>query len=191
MLTLLRKKAKPIVYTCANLSMAKFVKCLVAAQYELVGGNTAWDIIFNEYLTLSGDESIGQLLSLLKSIAIVSNRLQLIEIIVQQMAIKPIPELAEQLRVMGFRFQYSDNLERDLELTINQAKGYLLKLQQDQKELEDLRKSEGGPATEQDYEMQYSALEQFKGVSIDPDTYTVARYCADVKRMKIQYQPQN
>lgn len=191
MLTLLRKKAKPIVYTCASLPMAKFVKCLVAAQYDLVGGVNAWDIIFNEYLTLSGDESISQLLSLLKSIAIVSNRLQLIEIIVNQMAVKPIPELAEQLRNMGFRFQYTENLERDLQLTINQAKGYLLKLQQDQKELEDLRKSEGGPATEQDYEMQYSAIEQFKGVSVDPETYTVSRYCADIRRMKIQYQPQN
>lgn len=171
--------------------MAKFVKCLVSAQYDLVGGVNAWDTIFNEYLTLSGDESISQLLSLLKSIAIVSNRLQLIEIIVNQMVIKPIPELAEQLRSMGFRFQYTENLERDLQLTINQAKGYLLKLQQDQKELEDLRKSEGGPATEQDYEMQYSAIEQFKSVSVDPETYTVSRYCADIRRMKIQYQPQN
>ena len=189
MLTLLRKKAKPIIYTCANLPMAKFVKCLVASRYDLVGGEKQWEIIFNEYLILSGDESIGQLLSLLKSIAILSNRLQLIEIIVNQMAIKPIPELAEQLRNMGFRFQYTDNLERDLQLTINQAKGYLLKLQQDQKELEDLRKSDGGPVTEQDYELQYSAIEQFKGVPIDPETYTVARYCADVKRMKLQYQP--
>lgn len=168
--------------------MAKFVKCLVAGQYELIGGEQAWEAIFNEYLTLSGDESISQLLSLLKSIAILTNRLQLIEIIVQQMAIKPVRELADQLRNMGFRFQYDTDLENDLKKTVNQAKQYLLKLQQDQKELEDLRKSDGKAATEQDYEMQYSAIEQFKGVAIDPEVYTVARYVADVNRMKLQSQ---
>lgn len=191
MLTLFRKKTTPkqLIYTCQTLCMAKFVKCLVKAEYELVGGEKSWEVIFNEYLTLSGDESISQLLSLLKSIAILSNRIQLIEIIVQQMAIKPIPELAQQLRNMGFRFQYTDDLENDLKKTVNQAKQYLLKLQQDQKELEDLRKSDGKAATEQDYEMQYSAIEQFKGVPIDPETYMVARYAADVSRMKQQYQP--
>lgn len=168
--------------------MAKFVKCLVRQSYDLVGGEYAWETIFNEYLALSGDDSITQLLSLLKSIAILTNRLALIEIIVNQMAVKPIPELAEQLRKLGFRFQYGDNLEADLKATVNQARTLLLKLQQDQKELEDLRKSDGKAATEQDYEMQYSAIEQFKGVSIDPEIYTVARYVADIKRMKLQYQ---
>lgn len=171
--------------------MAKFVKCLVKAEYELVGGEQAWETIFNEYLTLSGDESVSQLLSLLKSIAILSNRIQLIEIIVNQLAIKPIPQLIEQLQAMGFRFQYADDLENDLKKTVNQAKQYLLKLQQDQKELEDLRKSDGKAATEQDYEMQYSAIEQFKGVPIDPNTYTVARYVADINRMKLQAQQLN
>lgn len=189
MLTLFRKKASSIQYTCSTLCMAKFVKCLVHSSYELVGGEQSWETIFNEYLNLSGDESISQLLALLKSIAILTNRIQLIEIIVNQLAIKPIPELADQLRKMGFRFQYGDDLENDLVKTINQAKGYLLKLQQDQKELEDLRKSDGKAATEQDYEMQYSAIEQFKGVTIDPETYTVARYVADVNRMKLTYKP--
>jgi len=189
MLTLLRKKAPiQIVYTCATLPMAKFVKCLVSHEYELVGGEKAWETIFNEYSVISGDDSVTQLLSLLKSIAILTNRIQLIEIIVNQMAIKPIPELAEQLRKLGFRFQYGENLEADLKATVNQARGLLLKLQQDHKELQDLRKSEGGSATEQDYEMQYSAIEQFKGVTIDPETYTVSRYAADIKRMKLQYQ---
>lgn len=191
MLTLLRKKAKPIVYTCASLPMAKFVKCLVSAQYELVGGEKAWKTIFNEYLTLSGDQSISQLLILLKSIAILSYRIELIEVLVNQMQITPNQDFADQLRKLGFRFQYSDNLEADLKATVNQARGLLLKLQQDQKELEDLRKKDGGVATEQDYEMQYSAIEQFKGVAIDPDTYTVARYTADIRRMKMQNQPQN
>lgn len=106
------------------------------------------------------------------------------------MATKPIPELAARLQKMGFRFQYTDNLERDIQSTINQARGELLKLQQDQKELEELRRGDGKAATEQDYEMQYSAIEQFKGCPIDPDKYTVARYAADIRRMKMQ-QPTN
>src|ERR1700688_560387 len=178
-----------VTYTSADLPIAKFVKCLVCQQFPLVGGEKAWETIFNEYLQLSGDESITQLLSLLKSIAILTNKIQLIDIIVNQMSIKPVPELAEQLRKMGFRFGYGDNLKSDLLSTVNQAKGWLLKLQQDQKELEDLRRSEGGAATEQDFEMQYSAIEEFKGVAINPETYTVARYCADVKRMKMRNKP--
>lgn len=190
MLTLIRKKTpiQPINYTCATLPMAKFVKCIVKSEYDVVGGEDAWNKIFDEYLTLSDDGSISQLLALLKSIAILTNKIQLVETIVNTMANKPIPELADQLRAMGFRFSYGENLQQDLQATINQAKSWLLKLQQDQKELEELRKSDGKAATEQDYEMQYSAIEQFKGVGIDPEKYTVGRYIADIKRMKLQSQ---
>lgn len=165
--------------------MAKFVKCLVCGDTSLVGGEQAWETIFQEYLTLSGDSSISQLLTLLKSIAVLTYRIELIEILVNEMAVRPIPDIAARLQKMGFRFPYTDNLERDLQGTVNQARTELLRLQQDQKELEDLRKTDGKAATEQDYEMQYSAIEQFKGVSIDPDTYMVARYAADMRRMKL------
>lgn len=189
MLTFTRKpKQQKITYTCANLPMAIFVQCLVNAKLDLVGGEQAWETISQEYSSLIDHEAASQYLTLLKSIAVLTYRIELIEILVNEMASRPIPDIAARLQKMGFRFPYTDNLERDLQATINQARTELLRLQQDQKELEDLRKTDGKAATEQDYEMQYSAIEQFKGVSIDPDTYMVARYAADIRRMKMAAQ---
>jgi hypothetical protein len=186
---------------CTEVVMTAFIAaivhhdltCLIKSgkplQAEL---ETAWDKIFNEYLTISGDSQIQQILALLKEIAIITNKLTLIEIIVNQMAIKHNPGLADQLRSLGFRFQYNDdeNLLRELELTITQSKAHLLTLQQNKAELEELRKNEGGAATEMDYEMQLSELSKFQGFQLDPDKLTVSAYCAILKRFKNFYKPQ-
>jgi hypothetical protein len=187
--------------TCNEVVLSAFIKAIVKQDYSglIKSGSpsenelsTAWDKVFNEYLTISGDTHISTLLALLKSIAILTNKITLIEMIVQQMAVKHNPGLAEQLRSLGFRFQYEDGpeLRRELEITITQSKSLLLLLQQDEAELKELRKDEGGAATEQDYQKQISAIEEFKGHSINEDVYTVARYVADIQRMKIRYQPQ-
>lgn len=194
-----QKLIKPALYTsCKEVSMTAFIKAIVKQDYSglIKSGlplktdiDKAWETVFNEYTSISGDNHVSTLLALLKDIAILTNKLQLIEIIVNEMAEKHMPGLAEQLRKLGFRFQYEDGpeLRRELEITIVQSKAMLLQLKQDQAELEELRKNDGGAATEQDYELQLSAIEEFKGVSINPDTYMVSRYCADIKRMKDRY----
>jgi hypothetical protein len=185
--------------TCNEVVLSAFIKAIVKQDYSglIKSGSpsenelsTAWDKVFNEYLTISGDTHISTLLALLKSIAILKSKIILVEIIVNEMAAQHNPCLAEHLRSYGFRFQYEDGpeLRRELEITITQSKALLLLLQQDEAELTELRKDEDSAATEQDYQSQLSALEEFKGHSINEDTYTVARYCADIKRMKLRYQ---
>jgi hypothetical protein len=198
-----RKQPNPIYYTsCSEVVFSAFVKAIVKQDFiGLVKSGIpvkaeltqAWDTIFNEYLILSGDTQIATLLSLLKDVAYISNTLQLIEIIVNQLSISHSPEMAAQLRGFGFRFQYDNgpNLQSELEMTITQSKQQLIYLKQAELELQDLRKVEGGAATEQDYEVQISAIEEFKGCAIDTDKYTVSRYCADIKRMKERYKPQS
>ena len=166
--------------------MTKFVDCIVNGNTHVVDD---WDAIFNEYLSISGDTHISTVLELMKSITMIENKLFLIQTCVDQLAIKHHEGLAEQLKALGFRFEYADgpDLMRELEITVTQSKGYLIQLNQDKAELEQLRKDEGGKATAQDYEKQYSAIEEFKGCSIDPNTYMVSRYAADVARMKERY----
>lgn len=184
-----KQQPKELINACSKCSMAKFVDCLVNGNTHVVDD---WEAIFNEYLTISGDTHISTVLELLKSIAMIENKLTLIQLCVDQLASKHHAGLAEQLKKLGFRFNYEDgpDLMRELEITVTQSKTMLIQLTQEKAELNELRKNEGGSATVQDYEMQYSAIEEFKGVVIDPETYTVSRYCADVKRMKDRYNPQ-
>lgn len=188
--------------SCYEVSMATFIDCIVDQKFTGLAKSgkpneaqlaDAWDKVFTEYLSISGDTQISGILALVKDIAILSNKLFLIETIVQQMENQHDFKLAEHLRSLGFRFQYEDGpeLKRELELTIIQSKALLLELEQNKSELESLRKDDSGAATRQDYQLQLSALEEFKGCSINEETYTVARYCADLKRLKERYKPQN
>ncbi|MDB5288525.1 MAG: hypothetical protein JWR05_3474 [Mucilaginibacter sp.] len=188
--------------SCYEVSMATFINAMVDHNFNGLtkSGNPnqaqladAWDKVFTEYLAISGDTQISTILALVKDIAILTNKLFLIETIVQQMENKHDFKLADHLRSLGFRFQYEDGpeLRRELELTIIQSKAILLELEQNKAELEELRKGDGEAATRQDYQLQLSALEEFKSCSIDEDKYTVARYCADIKRMKERYKPQS
>lgn len=200
MLALLKRKISPseCFDTCKDVNMSVFIQCIVKGDNSgLVKQGkpcteqltSAWEKLFNEYISLSGDTSVKKLLSLLKEIAILSNRLMLIEILVNQIANDHHPDLADQLKKMGFRFNYEngENLQRELELTVAQSKTQLIQLNQAKAELEEMRSTDNRKATEQDFEMQISAIEEFKGVAIDIDNYTVSRYCADVNRMKIRY----
>lgn len=166
--------------------MSIFTECIVNGKTELVDN---WDKIFNEYLSISGDTHISAILELMKSITMIENKLKLIQFCVDQLAEKHLTGLAELLKEMGFRFGYEDGpeLQGELELTVTQAKNMLIRLNQDKAELEELRKGEKGAATMQDYEKQYSAIEEFKGCVIDPEKYMVSRYTADVARMKERY----
>lgn len=168
--------------------MGKFVTCLINGNTGVVDD---WEAIFNEYLTLSGDTQISQVLELMKSIAMIENKLFLIQTCVDQLASKHNVGLAEQLSSFGFQFSYEDgeDLMKELELTITKSKGLLIQLNQEKAELQALKKDDK-PATAQDYEKQYSAISEFLGVYINPDNYSVSRYCADVSRMRERYQSQ-
>jgi hypothetical protein len=187
--------------SCYEVTMSAFIPAIVDHDYKGLtkAGNPnsqqlaeAWDKVFTEYLSISGDTQISTILALVKDIAILSNKLFLIETIVQQMENKHDFKLAEHLRSLGFRFQYEDgpDLKRELDITITQSKALLLELEQNKAELEELRKGDGEAATRQDYELQLSSLEEFKSCSINENIYTVARYVADVKRMKDRYKIQ-
>lgn len=187
MLALFKKPLpKELINTCSKCSMAKFVDCLVNGNTVIVDD---WDAIFNEYLSISGDTHISTILGLLKSIAMIENKLALIQMCVDQLATKHHAGLAEQLKKLGFRFNYEDgeDLHKELEMTVTQSKMMLIQLNQEKAELEALRANDSGSATAQDYEKQYSAISEFLGVMINPDIYMVSRYCADVSRMKERY----
>jgi hypothetical protein len=177
---------KEQINTCSKCSMTKFVDCLVNGNTHVVDD---WAAIFNEYLSISGDTHISTVLELTKSITVIENKLTLIQLCVDQLAEKHHEGLAQQLKNLGFRFSYEDgeNLHRELELTVTQSKSLLIQLNQEKAELETLRANETGKASVQDYEKQYSAIEEFKGCVIDPDTYMVSRYAADVSRMRDRY----
>lgn len=198
MLAIFKKKQQPapiqelpqreLINTCSKCSMEKFVDCIVNGNTHVVDD---WGAIFNEYLTISGDTHISSILELLKSITIAENKLWLIEVCVQQFAGHYHGYIADELKGMGFNFQYEEgeNLNSELNATITKSKQILIQLKQDKAELEELRAAQGEAATVQDYELQYSAIEEFKGTPIDPTIYKVSRYVADVQRMKERYKP--
>ena len=192
MLAFLKKtkveQPKELINTCAKCSMEKFVECLVNGNTHVVGD---WGAIFNEYLTLSSDTHIDAILHLMKSITMLENKLTLIQICIDMISSRHDEGLVENLKSFGFNFTYENGpqLRKELEMTVTQAKSLLIELNQDKKELEELRGDETKTATAQDYEIQYSAISEFLGVMVNPANYMVSRYCADIQRMKERYKP--
>lgn len=202
MLAIIKKKLqKSECYTtCSEVCMTAFIQAIVKQDLTgliKAGSPTpdqlqmAWETIFDEYLTLSGDTKIKQILSLQKDVVVLANKIKIIEFVVAQLRAGYHQRFADQLKSLGFRFQYNNgpDLGKELDITLVQTKALQVQLNQSLAEIEELKPKESEAATEMDYDIELTELSKFQGYTIDPDKITVTRYCAIVKRFKIQNAP--
>lgn len=183
--------------SCSELPLRKFVRCLVGGDVSFLRKNgwakkdvleEAWEKIFIEYLDLTKDPRQSQLLALMRDLTTLNTRAMLVYEICRQLSQKPHPALAEQLKRMGFRYDYDLNdpvkRKRATMATIAQARLLTYQAEQRKKDLEHLQKAGGKEMTEADYDELITELSKFQGYRLDPNKTTVSEFATIVKRYK-------
>lgn len=157
---------------CSEISLYEWIEFCVTG----VGDFDAESVI-DEYAEVSKDARLNQQLKLKVRIATLNNRLIMVEMCVQHIAIVDHPEVVDFLRnKLGFHDIKFDNLEKDLQRVINKAKSDLVKLKVAEGELDKLNKSDTKAAKREDYYSEIAILEKWAGFSINPKEYSLMQY---------------
>lgn len=182
--------------SCSEMPLYNFIKVIVTNELKWVSAygfhtreqlEKSWEAIFEEYMTLSKDTSQNYLLSLIKEITFLTYKLNIIQVIVDELAKGHDEKFVKLLQGLGFRFKFDpDNAEqyaKDLKLTVSQSKAMLIKIKDSEHKLSEMKK-ENKPVNEGEYDIFLSELSKFQGYRIDPKVFTVSEFVAVVNRFK-------
>jgi len=183
---------------CKDLPLYNFIQVLVNEDMDYLYSERGtwfnrngdlmplWETIYNEYLLLLGNKKNSFLLSLLKQITFLNNRIELIARICTALSGYYDTELCSLLKRMGFNFPFTpETLEKDIKKTLIGAKSIILKRNETQGELEALQADEdSGEVTEMDFYALVAQISKYMQISIDPKNTTVALFMAYVKQAK-------
>lgn len=127
----------------------------------------------------------------MKDIATLSNKITIIQAIVDQLSTHYHEGLVNNLKTLGFRFKFNPEdpkqYLKDLQMTVTQSKSLLLRLDQRKKDLETLRGQDDGKTT--DYESVLTELGKFQRYRLNTKETTVAEFVAILKRFKEANKP--
>lgn len=173
--------------TCSELLLRDFI--------PLVCGNNPkpdwWESFMSEYAELKGDTRSKSLLLLQKEINVIEEDLFLIEKIVNQINIYWDERLCDILRgdpfYYDFEYANDDNLQNELQLTINIARNKLAEKNELMHELDEMSdKEDNKPLTEMDFMVQIQSFANWQGFDIPIETTSVKKYLAIQKLFTLQ-----
>jgi len=170
---------------CSELPLYNFIKIVVYDRLESLYSEkkymflkeadleAVWQSIYEEYNSLSGNSKHNHIFSLVREIAVLSHRLQVIQSAIDFLSTDFDEKVCQLLRKMGFKFNYKpDTMARDLKLTVSTAKQLLIKKQDAEKELNDLNK-DSQKITEKEYNAQITRISKYMGFKINPKETSV------------------
>lgn len=169
-----------------NVNLTKDVKFLIKTgtvnPSELV---RLWTIICDEFRQLMEDIDSTHEFNLQKEIFVEDKFLILITAVVNQLRLTRNEDLISVLKNdFHFRLNYT-NLERDLDITVKQAKFRSIQLRQKENEYKSLTvKKEGKSFTEYDFYEQLDVISESRGYHLKIDDLTVLEYTAIYNRFK-------
>jgi hypothetical protein len=185
---------------CAELPLDNFIKIASSGDLKhlvVFGFPTkaqlvlAWDAILSEYLVLSNSPQQNFMLTCMKEITTLSNKIEIIQALVDHLALHYHEGMVINLKLLGFRFKYNpenkEQYHKDLQLTVTQSKSLLIRLEQKKKDLNLLRSKESG--SDADYDSVLTELSKFQGYRLNPKDVTVSEFLAILKRFKEANQP--
>lgn len=191
--------------SCHDLPLRRFIKVMVNGdnRHLRISGyvttpqlQKAWDKITEQYMELAGDKAQAAVLSIVKEVSQLKNKLFIIQSIVDEMAKYPSADLANMLRSMGFNYKFdATNPElylADLKRVVSTSKTMVMRIAEREKSLDSMKGDET-KVTEADYDRYIADLSKFQGYYIDPERSTVAQFIAVVNGYKkeIEIQKQN
>jgi len=186
--------------SCENLPLYNWIKLVVTNDVEWLYSEPKkpwhkskditpiWERIFEEYSDLSADKTADHVLSMVKGITVINNKLQVIQSAINLLAIaRPLSDYQPTIKMLndyGFRFKYSEEtLFNDLKLTASSAKTMVIQRQQLEKDYEN-HQSKQSKSTEKDYYNLIAQLSKFLGFPIDAKKTTVYSYISYVEQYK-------
>jgi len=175
----------PLVYKSVyELPLYNFIQISLTGDTEKWGVMPdIWNTITEQYAELSGDKSMGRAFVLTRQITYLKNRLNIIQLVVNQLSVTRNEELIKILQNdLGFRLKF-DDLQGDLVRVVSLAKPDFVKLKQAEAQYNDLKKDEKA-ATEADWDDELTHLGKFQAFKIDKKQTTVSEYLSIKKAFK-------
>lgn len=161
---------------------------LILKQADL---KSIWETIFNQYNDLTNNTQSTHILSLVKEITVLNNKIDIvnyaISCLLKAETTQGYEPLKEMLHSMGFRFSYSDEtLHNDCKVTLSSMKAVIMRKNEAIAEYEAIASDDTKKATEEDYIKLISQLSKFIGFHIDKYKVTVTEYISYINAFNSQ-----
>lgn len=189
--------------TCSELPLYNFIKIVVdddltwlyaedkSILTRNIDLNALWMDIFSEYTELSNNPQNKHVFALKKELAIINNKLTVIQTSVNYLSQFYDKRLCDMLVKMGFRYKFTpESLAEDLKLTVSSAKKLLIRRKEVQAEYDGLNKS-SGKATEDYFYGLIRDISRFNGFPIDPKKTNVTEFVKDINAFNLANTPKN
>lgn len=198
-----KNKIVPAVYyrKCSELPLSVFLKVMLTSDvtHLTISGKPtieeleeAYQIIHEEYLTLSDSLEYQQMIGLIKEIAINENKYNMIIMAVRVLRVVYDEEIASEIKSYGYNLSQKDVsdpiYQKQLDVIISKSKFINLSLQKANEDLQKLNKKGGETEDEKPdehtYDILLADLSKYQGYYLDPDKITVTHFLSVMKRYK-------
>lgn len=186
-----------ITLTASTCSIKIFMLCLFEGKHNLVGGSNAWDLLYTDYIDLSGAADTKEC-TLLRNIHNKHSRIFFINYLIQlqldwhrEFGV-PFPEAFKDFKRFGHRLIWNDDwefFEKQLKRIEAKEKKNVAELDGLKKELERLRKhgmkaADVKPSDRRDFIKLIQAVEESRGFALNKEETTVEEFAIMVKSRK-------
>lgn len=193
---------KNIISSCYEITMDKFIDCLVDGRIEVLGKGIeidlqeAWANILSEFSTLRNNKTGDDCLELQKEISVLHKKIELINLCVSVLWEIYNRDLANELKMMGYniKLDWSDKAGyyKDLNLVISKSKTFAVLAERKQKELNALiEKTKGNSYTRKDFISINTNLSKYMQFHINNKEVSVAEWCDMVNKYEAYIEVQH
>lgn len=175
-----------LYYQCSETPLQIFIDCLCHKRFErlIKSGKpsqdeilNAWNELFTEYCDLSGSNEMNEVLQVTKKIGVIQAKQTAIALSVIVLSHRNSEISKDNLRQLGFNYDFDAALVDDLQRVISAAKSYEIELKSLQKRYEALT-SKGGKSTITDayFKRILVDLSKFMGFQLKATSTTVEEF---------------
>lgn len=184
---------KNIVSSCYELTMDKFIDCLVDNKLYVLGKgteeelNSAWEDVMHEFSGLRANNSTTEILELQKEIFVLRNKIKIITLCIDVLWETYNRDLANELKTMGFnvKLDWSDKVQyyKELNLIFRKSKTYEVLARRKEKELHVLsNKNKSDKYSRKDFISINTSLSKYMSFHVNNSQITVAEWCDMVNK---------
>lgn len=169
---------EPLYYTSVyDLPLYNFIQISLSNEPEKWSIKPeTWEKILTQYSELSGDKNMSHVFNLVRQITYLTNRLNIIKLLVTQLGVRRIEGLVDLLKNdLGFKLKF-DDLQADLQRVISLSKSDVIKLKLAQKQHDEIKSKSGDEVTESDWIDEIAVLSKFQGYAIKQKETSVGEY---------------
>lgn len=205
--TATKPKASPqsnLYQACNECPLDVFIDCLVDAKLERLVKTgkasqkelaEAWEKIWFEYCDITGNPEYRNMLTLIRDVAYLENKMLTIRLCLQKIIHAPDEKCIAILAKYGYRrkFDHSDTVKfyQDIQMVMNQSKTIEIEILQKRKEIEKQKEAKHGKITAGYFDQMLVTMSKFMGYRLDKKILTVSEYALIGKMMEVEIKNSN